>query len=82
MLSTSPWDKIDATLLDIAHTGPTLAELIEQSGLTADVVKGLVHAYLQGGYLTQAPFSLRYALTLAGRTRSRQLAGQPLPKAA
>lgn len=81
-MQTSPWDAIDATLLGIARTEPTLAELIEQSGLTADVVKGLVHAYVKGGYLTQAPFSLRYALTLAGRTRSRQLAAQPLAKAA
>jgi DNA-binding IclR family transcriptional regulator len=82
MQRTSPWDEIDATLLGIAHTEPTLADLIERSGLTADVVKGLVHAYVQAGYLTQAPFSLSYRLTLAGRTRSRQLAAQPLAKAA
>lgn len=83
MKRTSPWDEIDATLLSIAKNGPTLAELVEQSKLTAGVVKDLVHAYVRGGWLAPVPFSPTFMLTLDGHAKLTSLRqATPLARAA
>jgi hypothetical protein len=80
MTRTSAWDEIDATLLSIAKTRPTLTDLVKQSKLSAPVVKDLVHAYVRGGWLTTAPFSPCYELTLLGRTKLAELNQAAAPK--
>lgn len=63
-----PWNIIDAALLDAATAPVTLADLAEQTGYPADVVKSLVHGHLTSGHLTQILAGCdRYQLTLSGR---------------
>lgn len=82
MIHQNPWDDIDAVLLGLAQDRPKLTELIDQSGLGADLVKSLVYGYVQTGALTQAPFTDRYELTVTGWGRLRQLETPLLAKAA
>lgn len=74
-MSAFAWDQIDAALLRIAKTGPTLAEFIAQSGMAdaETIVKDLVYAYVRGGWLVPAPFSPCYELTLAGHAKLAEL---------
>jgi len=84
-MTRNAWDDLDALLLGIAKTGPTLAELITQSGLTdaENVVKDLVHAYVRGGWLAPVPFSPTYMLTVAGPAKLASLRqAAPVTKAA
>ena len=78
-MTRNAWDDIDALLLGIAKTGPTLTELIAQSGLTdaENVVKDLVHAYVRGGWLAPVPFSPTYMLTLDGHAKLAGLSQSP-----
>lgn len=75
MTSNIAWDEIDTTLLGIAKSGPTLAELIAQSGMVDAeiVVKDLVHAYVRGGWLAPVPFSPCFQLTVAGHAKLNDL---------
>jgi hypothetical protein len=84
MTSNIAWDEIDATLLGAMHASPsTPAELIEETGFPAEVVKDLLHAYVRGGMATRPGLiAVRYELTLLGQRRLRDLIPNQMAKAA
>lgn len=84
MTRTSAWDDIDAALFGVIRDTPaTFPELTEATSLPADLVKGLLHAYVCGGVVTRSGMTtIRYELTLLGQRRLRDLAPTQLAKAA
>lgn len=84
MTRTSAWDEVDAALFAVVRDTPaTLTELIEVTGLPADVVKPLLHAYVKGGMVARSGLAtIRYELTLLGQRRLRDLTPTQIAKAA
>lgn len=74
MISNSPWDEIDAVLLGALTAPITLTELIEASGLTGDIVKALLIAYVRCGHAVSD--IIRYQITDIGRARLNRIRSQ------
>ncbi len=84
MTSTSLWDEFDVKLFAVMHDAPsTPAELIEATGLPADVVKSALDAYMRDGAVTRPGLiAVHYELTLVGLRRLREHTPALMAKAA